>query len=159
MENNVVVCADPLGNVITPSVNSAYGYVRVEQTVAKIDQQWLRKEKRSALISGLIKDLSDLDLFEGQIIGGKIVIRESLTPFSNTHPERNIKRAGNEGIPCTINNQLIYRQSFYTTNMDETDQLIQHDNTEEIKSTREAEQAISELEDNFTNNESREVRF
>lgn len=132
MDTSVVICADELDNIIFPTKNPDYGYIRVEQVVAKFTPGWIKREKRSALLAGSMKDLTSFDLYAGMPISGKIVVRESLEPFSTTNPEKHIKRAGKDGIPCTLKGRPIYRQSFFTNNLEEKDNLIQHDNTDEI---------------------------
>jgi hypothetical protein len=141
----VVVTADQLGNVVGVSANNPeYGYVRVEQTTTQInDQGWLRPSKRSALIKGLVKDLIEAGFKQGKELPGKIVVVESLTPFNQDNPDRDLKVAGTTGVICTIDDQPIYRQAFYTTNENSYDQLITHNNTEEIKEVIAAQRAMT----------------
>lgn len=143
----VVVTADQNGNVIGVSENNPeYGYVRVEQTGSFInDQGWLRISRRSALIKGLVKDLVETGFSAGQEIPGKIVVIESLTPFNSENPERDLKIAGDTGVICRYDDQPIYRQSFYTSNMDANDQFIVHTNSQEIKEVQAAQRSISAL--------------
>jgi hypothetical protein len=143
----VVVTADQNGNVIGVSENNPeYGYVRVEQTGSFInDQGWLRISRRSALIKGLVKDLVETGFSAGQEIPGKIVVIESLTPFNSENPERDLKIAGDTGVICRYDDQPIYRQSFYTSNMSANDQFIVHTNSQEIKEVQAAQRSISAL--------------
>jgi hypothetical protein len=143
----VVVTADKNGNVIGISENSPeYGYVRVEQTGSFInDQGWLRISRRSALIKGLVKDLVETGFTDGQELKGKIVVVESLTPFNTDNPDRDLKIAGDTGVVCRIDDQPIYRQSFYTTNENVEDQFIAHTNREEIREVQAAQKAVSSL--------------
>jgi hypothetical protein len=143
----VVVTADKNGNVIGVSENNPeYGYVRVEQTGSFInDQGWLRISRRSALIKGLVKDLVETGFTEGQELEGKVVVVESLTPFNSENPDRDLKIAGETGVVCRIDDQPIYRQTFYTTNANNQDQLIMHTNTEEIREVQAAQRAMSTL--------------
>jgi hypothetical protein len=143
----VVVSADQNGNVIGVSENNPeYGYVRVEQTGSFInDQGWLRISRRSALIKGLVKDLVETGFSAGQEIAGKIVVIESLTPFNSENPERDLKIAGDTGVICRYDDQPIYRQSFYTSNMNANDQFIVHTNSQEIKEVQAAQRSISAL--------------
>ena len=147
MKSKVVVTADTNGNVIGVSENNPeYGYVRVEQAGAFInDQGWLRISKRSALIKGLVKDLVEAGFTAGQELPGKIVVVESLTPFNTQNPDRDLKIAGGTGVVCRIEDEPIYRQSFYTTNQDLNDHLIMHTNTEEIREVQAAQKAVSAL--------------
>jgi len=143
----VVVTADKNGNVIGVSENNPdYGYVRVEQTGSFInDQGWLRVSKRSALIKGLVKDLMETSFTEGQELDGKIIVVESLSPFNPENPDRDLKIAGETGVVCRIEDQPIYRQSFYTTNNNLQDELIMHTNSEEIREVQAAQRAVSSL--------------
>lgn len=143
----VVVTADKNGNVIGVSENNPeYGYVRVEQTGSFInDEGWLRISRRSALIKGLVKDLVETGFTEGQEMDGKIVVAESLTPFNSDNPERDLKIAGETGVVCRIDDQPIYRQTFYTTNPDAQDHFIMHTNREEIREVQAAQKAVSSL--------------
>ena len=143
----VVVTADKNGNVIGVSENNPdYGYVRVEQTGSFInDQGWLRVSKRSALIKGLVKDLMETGFTEGQELDGKVIVVESLNPFNPENPDRDLKIAGETGVVCRIDDQPIYRQSFYTTNNNLQDELIMHTNSEEIREVQAAQRAVSSL--------------
>lgn len=143
----VVVTADKNGNVVGVSENNPeYGYVRVEQTGSFInDEGWLRISRRSALIKGLVKDLVETGFTEGQEMEGKIVVAESLTPFNSDNPERDLKIAGDTGIVCRIDDQPIYRQTFYTINPDAQDHFIMHTNREEIREVQAAQRAVSSL--------------
>lgn len=143
----VVVTADKSGNIIGVSENNPdYGYVRVEQTGTFInDQGWLRVSKRSTLIKGLIKDLVEAGFKNGQELAGKIIVVESLSPFNPENPDRDLKIAGDTGIVCRIDDQPIYRQTFYTVNPDAQDQFIAHTNTEEIREVAAAQKAVSSL--------------
>lgn len=143
----VVVTADKNGNVIGVSENNPeYGYVRVEQTGSFInDQGWLRISRRSALIKGTVKDLVETGFSEGQEMGGKLVVKETLTPFNPENPDRDLKIAGDTGVVCRLDDQPIYRQTFYTMNESMQDQLIAHTNTEEIREVQAAQRSIISL--------------
>jgi hypothetical protein len=145
--SKVKVTADKHGNIIGVYQNSPeYGYIRVEQESKHInDQGWLRLSKRSAFIKGLVKDLENVDFQEGMELTGKIIIIESLTPFNTENPDRDLKIAGSTGIPCTLDDQPIYRQSFYTTNESAQDQLIMHNNGDDIRSVQAAQKQMSVL--------------
>lgn len=146
--SKVVVTADKSGNIVGVSENNPeYGYVRVEQSGSFInDQGWLRVSRRSALIKGLVKDLVETGFTEGQELDGKIVVVESLTPFNPENPDRDLKIAGETGVVCRIDDQPIYRQTFYTTNVNNQDQLIMHNNSEEIREVQAAQRTISILD-------------
>lgn len=141
MDNKVVVTADQLGAVIGISSNNPeYGYIRLEHSTPIVDYNgWVRVQKRSALLKGKLADLQIIGYTAGQELDGKIVIRESLTPFNQNNPDRDLKVAGDSGVICRMDDQPIYRQSFYVTNPNATDELLQHTNTEEIRQVQAAQ--------------------
>lgn len=145
--NKVKVAADKNGNIIGVSQNNPeYGYIRVEQVATQInDQGWLRNVKRSALIKGKVDDLLTCNYKEGSEILGKIVVVESFEPFNPTNPERDLKIAGDTGVICRVNDQPIYRQTFFTCNQDATDELITHNNTDEIRDVQSAQRSLTSL--------------
>jgi hypothetical protein len=147
MSTVTVVTTDTTGNVINVSKNNPeYGYVRVENITTQINGEgWLRTVKRSALIKGLIEDLISANFTAGQQIPGKIVVRESLTPFNPENPERNLKIAGETGIVCRVDDQPIYRETFYTTDLTAQDELITHTNSEEIKGVNRANRELKKV--------------
>jgi hypothetical protein len=147
MSNKVTVAADKNGNVIGVSANNPdYGYFRVEQSTTQINEQgWLRNVKRSALIKGKVEDLMNTNYKEGTEIPGKIVVRESLEPFNPINPDRDLKIAGDTGVICRIDDQPIYRQTFFTSNLNAYDELITHNNSEEIREVQTAQKAITSL--------------
>jgi hypothetical protein len=140
----VTVAADKTGNVIGVSQNNPeYGYIRVEQQAIQInDQGWLRNVKRSALIKGKVEDLLQTGYQEGTEIVGKIVVIESLTPFNDVNPDRDLKIAGDTGVICRVDDQPIYRQTFFTTNVNLQDEFITHSNSSEIRDVQGAQKAI-----------------
>jgi hypothetical protein len=145
--NKVTVAADKNGNVIGVSPNNPeYGWIRVEQNARVIsDRGWLRNSKRSALIKGKVEDLVASNYKEGEEITGKIIVIESHDPFNPENPDRDIKLAGDTGVICRVDDQPIYRQTFFTPNINAQDELIMHTNTEEIKEVQSAQRAIGSL--------------
>jgi hypothetical protein len=145
--SKVKVTADQNGNVVGVSQNNPeYGYIRVEQQAIQINEQgWLRNVKRSALLKGKVTDLIDTGYKAETELPGKIVVVESLTPFNMENPDRDLKIAGATGIVCRIDDQPIYRQTFYTTNPNAFDELITHTNSDEIKEVMGAQKAMSSL--------------
>ena len=135
MESSVKVTGDELGNVIQQSVNNPeYGYVRVEQVRTMFDDNsFLRRRVVSALIQGTMEDLKQVAYYAGQELPGKIAIIESLVPSNKKDVTKNLKQAGNTGVICKSNGQPIYRKTIYTIITNVTDELVKHDNTEEIK--------------------------
>jgi len=126
----VIVTADAAGNVIVPStITAGWGYIRVEQTRAVIDEHgFLNVKKLSALVKGPIDNLKALGWENKQELPGVIAVKESLTPFNKVNPEKNFKVAGDTGIFCTLEGKPIYRNCFYNANPATADVLISHDN-------------------------------
>lgn len=135
MDAKVVVAADKAGNVIVRSSNNPeYGHIRVEQTRMIIDDSGFARRKRlSALIPGLVEDLKGFGWTAGELVDGKIIVKESLAPFNTQEPERDYKIAGNSGIVCCQDGMPIYRKNFFTLSVSAEDTSVEHTNGEEIK--------------------------
>lgn len=147
MISKVRVTADENGNVIGVFKNNPeYGYIRVEQSTPVIsDKGWLKVSKRSSFIKGKVEQLESLKYYGGCELPGKIVVIESLIPFNMENPDKDLKIAGETGVICRIDDQPIYRQAFYTTNMSAQDDLIYHTNNDEIKEVQAAQRSLNTL--------------
>jgi len=145
--SKVTVVADKNGNVISISQNNPeYGWFFVQEETTQITMTgWLRPIVKKARIMGKVVDIEKLDYREGDELPGKVIIVESLIPFNIENPDRDLKIAGDTGIICRVNDQPIYRQTFYTTNSNAVDELIQHSNTQEIKEVLAAQKAMSSM--------------
>jgi hypothetical protein len=136
MDSKVIVLADEAtGAVINVSENNPdYGYVKLQQVRNVIDDNgFLRRKPVNALLPGTVEDLKMLNLFAGQALTGKIVIEESLEPFNNKTPERDLKIAGSTGIVCTWNGLPIYRRTKFSFDANVADTYQEHDNKEELR--------------------------
>lgn len=135
----VRVKEDAQGSLIGISNNNPeYGYIRVESTVREIREGgWLKYTRRSALIKGLVEDLKQAGFKAGEEITGQIIVKESLEPFNPENPEKNLKRAGSDGVILTREGKPIYRETFFTVDPYKEDEFIAHDNIEEVKSQME----------------------
>ena len=158
-QSKVRVTADTNGNVIGVSQNNPeYGYVRVEQSVTQISEDgWLKPVKRSALIKGKVEDLAQAGFVEGHELSGKIIVKESLTPFNPENPDKDLKVAGATGVICRIDDQPIYRQTFFTSNQEAYDELITHDNTTEIREVQLAQKEMTSIKSNALKDLSRKL--
>jgi hypothetical protein len=144
--SKVKITADKNGNIVSISENNPeYGWIFVEQTTAQFDNGWMRNVVRKARISGKADDLVEAKFTAGQELPGKIVVIESLTPFDAENPDRDLKVAGKTGIICRYDDQPIYRQTVFTTNLNAFDELITHTNSEEIKEVTLAQKMLAEL--------------
>lgn len=121
------------GSFITVSKkNSEYGHIRVVQDRFLHDERgFVRRKPITALIVGTIADLK-ARLEDGNF-GGKIIFKESLTPFNEKEPARDYKIAGKTGIVCVQDGNPIYRKTFYVEDVNISDESVAHTNGEEIK--------------------------
>ena len=143
MTTKVKVTADELGNVITPTSNPEIGYIKLEQKSNIINGNWVKNQRKTCLIFGKFEELQDFGFKKDDELDGNIIIEESFIPFNENNAEKEMKMAGNSGIPCLVDGQPIYRRTRYTTNLSETDILIQHNNTAAIKEAIEANKELS----------------
>jgi len=146
MQSKVVVVADATtGAVIHVSANNPdYGYVKLQQVRTLVDDNgFLRRNVMSALIQAPVGILQEMGYHAGQILDGKIIIKESLTPYNKKNPERDLKIAGKTGIVCTVEGQPIYRKTVYNTSSNAADLTIQHDNVEELRAAYASQNAVS----------------
>lgn len=140
--SKVRVVADQFGCLLGISKNNPeYGYILVEQEAPSFNSQgWVDMRRRTALIKGKTEQLQKMInlnyFYNGKELPGKIVIKEQLDPLVKDNHEIGIKKAGIDGPICVFEDMPIYRRTFYTENMNEEDELIQHTNTEEIRSVR-----------------------
>jgi hypothetical protein len=147
MSAKVKVIGDATGNVINQSANNPeYGYVRVEQIKTVFDENsFLRRKAVSALIHGYMDDLKAEGYFAGQELPGKVVVIETIKPFSEKNPSQGIKHAGNTGIVCTIEGLPIYRKTIYSDNSSAEDVLVKHDNVDAIRNAFNLEKVASAI--------------
>jgi hypothetical protein len=135
MQSKVNILADDMGNVIRQSSNnSEYAYVRLQQDrVTFGNNGWVKKSNVSTLLHGKLEDLQSLNLQAGATLPGKLIIKESLEPFSKNDPDRDLKYAGDTGIICCVDGQPIYRKTFYVVDETAQDVLVAHNNGDAIK--------------------------
>jgi hypothetical protein len=152
MNTKVVVLADETTKAVVnvSDNNPEYGYIRVKQTRILADEKsgFLRAKTITALMPGLIDDLKACEFHEGQVISGKIVIEESLTPFNKKNPERDLKIAGKTGIVCRQDGQPIYRRTRFSFNESAADTYVEHTNSEELKAAYDMEQNSTAMRPN-----------
>lgn len=135
MQNKVQIIPDELGSVIRVSQNnSEFGHVRLQQErVTFGNTGWVNRKTVSTLLHGKVEDLREMGIQNMKELTGKIVIRESLEPFSNTDPDRDLKIAGDTGIICCQDGQPIYRKTMYTADSNAEDVLVAHNNGDAIR--------------------------
>ena len=146
MQNQVEVLADDMGNVVRLSKNNPeYGWIFVEQIATQIENGWLRNVRRKARIMGKVSDLQELGYTTDSDLPGKIIVKESFTPFNLENQDRDLKIAGDTGIICRVDDQPIYRQTFFTYDLNAQDELIAHTNTDEIREVAMASREMSAI--------------
>jgi len=126
---------DTTGAVVYVSQNNPeYGYIRVQQVRTMIDDNgFLRRKPISALIPGTLSELQESGFYGGQLLEGKIIVDESLDPFNEKTPERDLKIAGETGIVCTLGGLPIYRRTKFSFDANGNDTLIKHDNVDQLR--------------------------
>jgi hypothetical protein len=139
MNNSVIITADNQNNVIRLTKNPEYGWILVSQTTPVFKGRFIDMEKRTAIITGKVDFLKQMDYKASQELPGKIVVKESLEPTNPDNNLQDVKCAGDSNIPCTVDDQPIYRTSYYTINLSDTDILIEHDNGDEIRAAQKKE--------------------
>ena len=135
MQNKVQIAPDELGNVIRVSQNNPeFGHVRLEQDrVSYTNSGWVDRKVVTTLLHGKTEDLREMDLHNKTELNGKIIVKESLTPFNDKDPDRDLKIAGSTGIICCQDGQPIYRKTMYTPDVNAEDTLIAHNNGDAIR--------------------------
>ncbi len=151
MNSKVKVAANATtGAVVNVSENNPeYGYIRLEQTKAIVDDNgFLKPRTISTLLQGTVEDLQSLSFIAGQEVEGKIQIRESLEAFNQKSPERDLKKAGETGIICTLEGSPIYRKTTYDMSGSKKDTFVQHDNVAELRAAYDAQKASGAMKPN-----------
>jgi len=146
--SSVTVIANKAGQVISVSPNNpTYGWVAVESVQPTFSEGFMRLGKRVAFIAGTITDLEGFGFTEGQQLPGKIVVKETLQPINADKPELGIKypnaAAKEQNLACMVDDEPVYRKSYYTTNEDTADVLVAHTNGDEIREFMKAQQALA----------------
>lgn len=134
MNMQVKVKANEDGSLITVSENNTdYGWIRLEQERFVLGS-WAQNKTVSALMMGTVENLelivNSLNLQDGSEVPGQIVTKMSHEPF---YPGQGMHSYGDSGIPCLKDGQPIYRQTLYTQDLTETDELIAWNNQEDYR--------------------------
>jgi len=141
MQKKVEVLADDMGNVVRLSKNNPeFGYIRLGYKDVSIGKGgWLKPRNLTTLIMGQTEQLTAYAKNLGKTLPGKIIAIESLEPFNNTNPDRDLKYAGDTGIICCLDGQPIYRKTEYTYDVDALDTLVAHNNGDAIRAANSTE--------------------
>ena len=119
---------------VNPS-NTEWGHIVLKQAFTDFDENGFIEEKYvTCLIKGPVDKLVRLNWKPWQQLKGKIVIHESVNPFSELSHEYDLKLAGREsGIILRVDDKPIYRRTFYSINPDSKDIFVKHTNKDEIR--------------------------
>lgn len=133
--SKVQIIADEMGNKIRVSKNNPeYAHVRIVQEKTWIAPSgWVRKREMSTLLHGTVDDLKDVGISKMKYLPGQIVIKEQCEPFNEDNPDRDLKMAGDTGVICCRHGEPIYRKCFYDATCTDTDELVNHTNSSDIK--------------------------
>ena len=128
LTGRVIATSNPeTGELVRAGKNPEYCSIRVQSSVLENDDGFWNMRTRSATIrlqvslakslveKGLLKDGKELP------IQGKIIIRESFEPFYDGQQE---KINPSTGEVILYMNRPIYRQSVFTSNLEERDMFI-----------------------------------
>lgn len=120
--SKVIVKAGKDGKFIFPTKNSDLVKVRVESTGIRLNANGFESGNMSAFIT--LKATTAAQLKGGELIDGKIIAKESLSPAYEGHEP---KRAGKEGNIITSGGSPVYRQTVYTNDVNAQDELLPSD--------------------------------
>lgn len=144
-KNATKVVAHPeTGVVVTQNVNKPeYGTIRVDsETITFSEDGFMNKSRRTAFIRGEYKLLMSLGLKDGMTLPGKIIKKESYTPFfEGQTPKIN----PTSGEIVLTNGRETYLQFVYTEDKNASDVFINN----ESEVVMDATQVVDELTDDL----------
>ena len=143
MNNLVTVRKSENGATVRVSNNPEYGYVVLEQIASELKGGWISDKTLTTIIQGKTSVLESMDLSKPLI--GKIVVLESLKPFNDKQPERDLKYAGDTGIVCMDGDNPIYRKTEFTYDTNAHSAFIKHTNGADIRNANSGNQAVESL--------------
>jgi hypothetical protein len=141
--NNLVTVRKENGATVRVSNNPEYGFIVLEQIASELKDGWISDKTLTTIIQGKTSVLESMDLSKPLI--GKIVVLESLKPFNDKQPERDLKYAGDTGIVCMDGDNPIYRKTEFTYDTNAHSEFIKHTNGAEIRSANSTNQAVESL--------------
>jgi hypothetical protein len=115
--------------------NKAFGHIVLKHARLEFSENGFMDEKFvTCLVKGPIEVLSRMNWKPWQELPGKIVISESLTPFRDKSFEYDIKMSNREdGVILRVDDEPIFRRTYYSRSESREDVLIQHTNTDEVR--------------------------
>lgn len=122
------------GNVITVNVNKPeYGTIRLDQKTVSMENGFLNKTNRTVFIGGTVEDLTSMNYKDQQVIAGKIIRKESFTPFFEGQSPK-INPSTQEII--TKDDKPVYMQDSYTTVLTAGDEWVGDESVELAEQTQ-----------------------
>lgn len=117
-----------------------YGRVRVDSTQLTVNNNMTVVSRRTAFITLTEQALEilaeNIKAGEAYPISGKLVVRETLTKSYETQEP---KTRGEGGDVITHGGQPVYRETFFSTNLQENDVLLTSDSNVEVTENAPAE--------------------
>ena len=141
--NNLVTVRKENGATVRVSNNPEYGFIVLEQIASELKGGWISDKTLTTIIQGKTSVLESMDLSKPLI--GKIVVLESIKPFNDKQPERDLKYAGDTGIVCMDGDNPIYRKTEFTYDINKHSEFIKHTNGAEIRNANSTNQAVESL--------------
>lgn len=139
--DKVQIIPDEKGNVIRQSENPEYGYVKLQQKKEVYSNGWLNVKPVTTLLHGKLEDFKSIDMKNKTELPGRVIVKESTTPFDEQNPDRDLKIAGSTGVVCCAYGEPIYRKTIYDATSTLEDEYVAHTNGDAIKEANAKNQA------------------
>lgn len=153
MMRNVQITPSKDGQLITVYKNNAtYGYIKMTSTEMTTDARgWLRESSRSTLMRATVETLQKyIAMNKSLTVPGKIYVEEFLeSELPESYSDRlnknvdyetgilpYIKKAGKDGVDCTLGGERILRFTSYDPTGSVEDVKLAHDNVAEVKASK-----------------------
>lgn len=145
-----VIAHPETGAAITPSTNNPeWGTFRVDSVTPVFSNGVLNMNKRTAFVRGRIADLEALGLTIGMQLSGKIIRRESFSPFyegqnPKAYPTNTVIDGRDvSGQSVLKNGKETYLESIYTEDPSAKDEWVGDDS---LEVSADVSQALSQQE-------------
>lgn len=129
------------GELISVGKNPLYGSIRVEAQHVSLENGFAQTQNRSAYINGALEDLESFNFQIGQELSGKIIRKESYSPFYEGQTPK--KNPQTDEIVLK-NGREVYMQQVFTQVETAQDEWVGETAMEVVETTSEAliEQSI-----------------
>lgn len=136
MNSKVIIVPNNLGEVVSlmPGYTNIY-QISIQQRKCLFTQDGsIKKELIKSVIIGDKDDLDRLVLNRSEL-EGTIVVRDSIIPYNN-QKNQDLSLCPITGVTLKYNGNSIYRKYFYSNNKTAKDEIIEHNNLDEIRSAK-----------------------